>query len=170
MYVIFGNSKSIISYGIRVVTWSRWSHCGIVGLDEFGNPVVYESVEFKGVIVTPLTDFIKRYDKIRVGHIDAYVDWGFIYSQLNKKYDYIALVGYLFKANWHNPNRWFCSEFTAKAAIRYSDNKSFFRCDRVQRISPEMVWCVAQTVELEECLSQLESEVHGVKCRMCMPE
>lgn len=163
MFVVFGSARAPISLTIRTLTWSRWSHCGILGLNEEGEPTVFESVEFKGVITTPLDEFMARYDRFEIGHIDAMVDWEFVYSQLGFKYDYLALLGYLFKQDWHDPLAWFCSEFTAKAARRISDGKPFFKCNRVQRISPESVWRVTLTVGLQECLSQLESDLRGEK-------
>ena len=55
--VIFGKNHLPFSWLIRIFTWSRWSHCGIVVGD-----MVFEATATKGVVVTPLTNFIERYN------------------------------------------------------------------------------------------------------------
>ncbi len=45
--VIFGRNNLPFSWLIRIVTWSRWSHCGIVINDK-----VFEARVFKGVKIS----------------------------------------------------------------------------------------------------------------------
>lgn len=56
MKVIFARNNKPISLLIRLVTWSRWSHCAVVD----GNFVI-EARGGCGVVITPLTEFKKRY-------------------------------------------------------------------------------------------------------------
>lgn len=136
MKVIFARNKKPISLLIRLVTWSRWSHCGVVDGD-----FVIEAKGGSGVVCTPLNEFKARYTDY------AFADMPVIDSErealnravreVGKKYDLKALFGILFRTGWECGDSWFCSEHVAHAS-------GIFRSERVSRITPEMVWSVTK--------------------------
>jgi hypothetical protein len=53
--------------------------------------------------------------------------YGFLRKQINKPYDYAALVGFLFERNWCDwAEKWYCSELTV-AAIKQG-GRPLFNC------------------------------------------
>lgn len=131
MKVIFGRNNLPFSWLIRAFTWSRWSHCGILDGD-----MVIEATATHGVVVTPLHEFIKRYNRYSIADM-LVADEGQAlrraYAQVGKCYDFSAIFGILFRSGWNNDDAWFCSELVAHAADTY-------RADRVSRITPETIW------------------------------
>lgn len=130
--VIFGRNHLPFSWLIRIFTWSRWSHCGIV----VGN-MVFEATATKGVVITPIDDFIKRYNDhafADVVVIDSVADaYDRLAVEVGKPYDFSAVFGILFRTGWDDNSKWFCSELVAKVVGTY-------RTDSLSRITPEMIW------------------------------
>lgn len=131
MKLIFVRNNKPFSWLIRVFTWSRWSHVGIVDGDN-----VIEATATHGVVITPLHDFVARYNDhsfadVVVEYEEAALERA--YCEVGKKYDFTAIVGILFRSGWNDDDSWFCSELVAHAAGTY-------RADRVGRITPEMIW------------------------------
>ncbi len=131
MKLIFGRNNLPFSWLIRIFTWSRWSHVGIVVGDK-----VIEATALHGVVMTPIADFIKRYNDHSYATMLTENDGDAEFRALlevGKKYDFSAIFGILFRSGWNQDNAWFCSELVAHAAGTY-------RKDRVSRITPEMIW------------------------------
>ena len=134
--VIFARNKKPISLLIRLVTWSRWSHCAYVD----GNMVI-EAKGGCGVVITPLNVFLSRYTDY------AFADLPVIdspesardraMSELGKPYDLKALFGIMLRTGWECSDSWFCSEHLAHTS-------GIFRAERVSRITPEMIWSVTK--------------------------
>ncbi len=131
MKLIFGRNNLPFSWLIRIFTWSRWSHVGIVVNDK-----VIEATALHGVVMTPIADFIKRYNDHSYATMltenDADAEFRAL-LEVGKKYDFSAIFGILFRSGWNQDDAWFCSELAAHAAGTY-------RKDRVSRITPEMIW------------------------------
>jgi len=131
MKLIFGRNNKPFSWLIRVFTWSRWSHVGIVDGDQ-----VIEATAAHGVVVTPLADFIARYNDHSFADLlveSERLSLERAYLQLGRKYDFSAIFGILFRTGWDQSDSWFCSELVAYCADTY-------RADRIGRITPEMIW------------------------------
>jgi uncharacterized protein YycO len=130
--VIFGKNHLPFSWLIRIFTWSRWSHCGIVVGD-----MVFEATATKGVVITPINDFIKRYNDHAFANVivrDSVADaYDRLAGEVGKKYDFSAIFGILFRTGWNANNKWFCSELVAYVVGTYRDNN-------LGRITPEMIW------------------------------
>jgi hypothetical protein len=134
--VIFARNKKPISLLIRLVTWSRWSHCAVLD-GEF----VIEAKGGCGVVITPLNVFLDRYTDY------AFADLPVADSpsnaieraraELGAPYDLKALFGILFRTGWECDSSWFCSEHLAHTS-------GIFRAERVSRITPEMIWSVSK--------------------------
>ena len=57
----------------------------------------------------------EEYYKIEVTETQHDTILIFLKSQLGKKYDIIALIGNMFRRNWQQTDKWFCSELVAAA-------------------------------------------------------
>ncbi|WP_116964275.1 hypothetical protein [Fastidiosibacter lacustris] len=112
IYIYFGYSYRAISYGIRWVTRSHFSHVEVQIDGE-----CYSSSGSLGV-------YKRSYEKLRKSQ-DVLETWvtqindqqkaaliDFLIRQWGKKYDYISALGLgLWRRNWLNDhNKWFCSE------------------------------------------------------------
>lgn len=150
MPTVFAKGKNIASYGIRVVTWSRFSHCGALHYGDLWHDGVFysgikviESVAFKGVVVTPWDEFLIRYgaDRISFGLLPCLFSLQLSYEeliqQLGKRYDYSMNAGVFFRTGWDKSDAWSCSELLAHCS-------GIYRQDRVSRITPENIFMNSQ--------------------------
>lgn len=130
--IIFAKGRKPISYAIRLLTWSRWSHVAVLDGD-----MVIEAAGGVGVTVTPLNDFLARYTDTEIASIPCDSlerAYGRLHAQVGKPYDLWALFGILFRVGrWSNPDKWFCSELIAHAS-------GLWRSNRNNRVSPEDIY------------------------------
>lgn len=143
--ILFAEGRKIFSRLIKAVTWSRFSHVGMI--DETGE-YVYEAEAFMGVVKTPINEFVERYNG-RVVREDYNCDnpknaFAFMESQLGKSYDYSAIFGILFKTDIDKENAWFCSELVVRSIEE--GGTSYFRPDYESRITPEDLWKVNPSI------------------------
>lgn len=115
MKVIFTRNYWPASIAIRVLTASRWHHCGIVD-----GQYVIEASAWHGVRRIPIGDFKCRgqwaiYEVPLQSESEA-LDW--VSQQLEKPYDWLGVFGLMLSHNWHKENRWYCSELVAAAAAK----------------------------------------------------
>jgi hypothetical protein len=88
----------------------QWSHCaGILATGEH----VIEALAFKGVVVTPLEDVVRRSSAWTI--VDREVPnkakgdaWA--QSTVGAGYDYFGALGVPINRDWQDPAVWFCSE------------------------------------------------------------
>lgn len=133
--VIYGRNNLPFSWAIRLFTWSRWSHCGII--DGTGVNVI-EATARRGVIVTPLAEFKRRYKKWSVAELPTINDAQSLARQeIGKPYDWSAIFGLALRTGWDKPDAWFCSELIAHCV-------GLFRADRTGRITPEDLWKISK--------------------------
>lgn len=139
--ILFAEGHKPFSRLIMYVTWSRFSHVGMI--DSSGE-YVYEAEAFMGVVKTPISDFINRYKGrvVRVSYKCPRPEkaFAFIDEQLGKKYDYRGIFGFIFRTSWQSKNSWFCSELLSKALEE--GGNPLFREDYDSRITPEDLWKV----------------------------
>ena len=62
---------------------------------------------------------------------------GWATSQVGKPYDWVAILAFLPRTNWHDPGKWFCSELVAEA---FKLKDSAIVDNRAYRITPQMVY------------------------------
>lgn len=112
--IVFSRSVSAFSYGVRFMTWSDWSHCGILTAE---NTVVESAFKLGGVVETPFGLFAERvgeYVIVEMPCRDAQAIIDMARSQLGKKYDWTGLVGIaIHSRNWQEEDSWWCSELIA---------------------------------------------------------
>ena len=134
MIIILGRSKSLGSLAIRLFTWSRWSHCGIV----FDNVVYESSADLGGVVVGSLDYFKKRYPKHLIIEIpSAPGQEQRAISQLSKKYDWGGIFKFVFRGNWSESDKWTCSEYAAYVS-------GIFNPKYNDRITPQHLLMIAK--------------------------
>lgn len=134
--VIFGRNHKVGSLLIRLVCRSRWSHVGIV----INGTHVLESIAFKGVVITPIEEFKKRYSSIEEAEMPAINKKLAILkamTEVGKNYDYYALLGILLRTKWGSANKWFCSELVAHCSGLYKQA-------RIGRTHLEHIWMVCK--------------------------
>jgi uncharacterized protein YycO len=136
--VIFTRSRNLGSFFIRLFTWSTWSHVGIVD-----GEYVIEAVWPK-VRRVRIDKFLEgksnwRIDQFACANKQAIIDAA--KSQLGKPYDIGAVIGFLFRSNWQDDDKWFCSEILAWAFDK--GGTPLFRPKRLRRVRPEHLWMIA---------------------------
>ena len=129
--LIVGKGSNPFSHLIKLVTWSKWSHIGLIA----GN-YVYEAVALKGVVKTPLSEFKDRYKgkweiiEVEVDDVNA------VYTRakelLGCGYDYFGVFGFLVRLNLSASKRYQCAEFIA-ACLDIDEYKCY-------KATPQGIW------------------------------
>lgn len=140
--VVFTRSHNIGSLLIRLMTWSTWSHIAIVDGDE-----VIEAV-YPKVRRVPLAVFLKGKSKVHYDLLPCQDAEGIVSaanSQVGKRYDIGAIFGIFFRRDWHDHDKWFCSELIGWAF--WMGGTPIFRNRRLRRVTPEHLWMVAPVTQ-----------------------
>lgn len=106
--VRFSQTDGFSSKIIRWFTRSQWSHVDLVMPD--GS--LLGALPFKGVVQRK-EDKNKGETKtlyVRVPDEMANLVFNFAEEQLGKKYDWIAIYGFVGRHDWQREGKWFCSE------------------------------------------------------------
>jgi len=139
----FSTEPGIESRLIRWFTWSDWSHVDFV----LANGKFLGARLDGGVRIRPhdyLTPSKYRYAYVEVA--DPRKVYGWATSQIGKKYDWRAIVGFLPRASWQDPGRWFCSELFAAAF----EKKERPIVDRLaSRITPQTAYESVRVVKID---------------------
>lgn len=135
MKLLFCTSRKPLAFLIRAVTWSQFSHVAIIDGDE-----VIEAA-WPRVRRSKLLDVLKTHPVYRIAHFNTPDDVAVLdaaRSQIGKPYDATALIGLLFRRDWQESDRWFCSELVAWAF----DKAGFplFRPETLHRVTPQHLW------------------------------
>lgn len=126
---------NIISFLIRLVTWSKYSHCVIIEDDEW---VIDSTFSHGGVCRRSRKDVeieypVKKYAEYTVPDEKAAMD--FVRSQIGKPYDKGVFLSVLLHRNWESSSAWFCNELLEAAII--AGGRIRFR-DGLNRITPDI--------------------------------
>jgi hypothetical protein len=139
-------AHSFISKLIRLFSMGRVNHISV----EY-NGVVYEAVEGRGVIETPVTKWdsstvVESYT-IKIKNKDAERNLRkFIKEQKGKKYDYLGVLSFIWVFLSPKKGKWFCSELGAVAIYK----ALFLPVGEVdnQRISPHVCMMIARIASI----------------------
>lgn len=141
--LIYSKSKLPLSPLIQMVTWSEWSHVGIL----VGDTVIESTWSHGGVKETPLDVFLERSSDWIVKEYQCHSRQAIIdaaRTQIGKPYDKTGLVGILMRdRNWQEDDSWFCSELIAWAFA--AGGTPLFMLEDGYRITPQniyMLWSV----------------------------
>lgn len=130
MRVVFSRPKTLTSWLIRLLTFSKWSHVALVD-----GALVYEA-RYPKVQVTPLAEFLKRNRDFEYRTIEG--DPRLIRAEVGKPYDWLAVLAMLNPwREWNTDDKWFCSELVAHATGTFSD---------VGRVTPQMLYLISRPV------------------------
>jgi len=134
--VLYSTTKSPFSWAVRLLTWSRWSHVGIIS----GGHVI-EAHALHGVVKTPIHEAIESADQYLVELVPCSNPAGVLAAatrQIGKSYDWLALFGFLFRRDWQAIDKWFCSELVAWSF--QAAGCPLFRAERLRRVTPEHLY------------------------------
>jgi hypothetical protein len=111
--IIFTHSKHWVSRAIKIITGCKWTHVGIVDGD-----YILESRGGKGVVRTPMKSFLRHYnDDILFRKLP--IDMELARSKIGCGFDEKGMFAVLFRANWQDPDLYFCSEYVAEVTDRF---------------------------------------------------
>lgn len=141
--LLFSTTNSPFSWLIRLLTWSRWSHVSIIDGDE-----IIQAHALQGVVAASYQEAIEAASACEMVRIPC-PDPGRVIaaarSQIGKGYDWAALFGFLFRRDWQDDAKWFCSELVA-----WSFQQAgclLFRPDRIRRVTPEHIFMLPPAAE-----------------------
>lgn len=110
----FSRRTNLPSFVTRFLTGgARWSHCAIVD----GGHMI-EALMLKGVVSTPAGQWASKYpsyDLVQIECPNPDAALTFARDQIGKGYDYLGAIGVPWRAPWHDPRRWYCSELLEAA-------------------------------------------------------
>lgn len=134
MRLIFGAANTPGSWLIRLFTFSRYSHVGIV----YGDEVI--EAHFPRVRSISLGEFKTHYPKWETAKLpckDEYLAEQWLRTRIGNLYDLGGLIGIVFQREWQSNNRDFCSEMPILAARH--GGTDYVRSDSVHRVTPELL-------------------------------
>lgn len=144
--IIFASDSGWVSYSIRRITWSRYSHCAIVDGDYIieaqGRSALSvilvvlglrkNSTKLGGVVRTHIDDFKKNYSEIRYAYIDGDIDLARDMVG-NTAYDSLGLIGL-----WIN-RRIDCSKCMTCSKLIWVSCPTVFRKSFANRATPQRI-------------------------------
>lgn len=128
----FITQHSPISWGIRMFTWSDFSHVELV------LPEGYLGADEDGVKIRPF-NYCKP-SRCVIGTVGCSADVSqkvieFAKSQIGKPYDYTSIIGFIMHRDWRERDSWFCSELVA-ASFEEGDYP-LLDTEHMNRITPQ---------------------------------
>lgn len=140
MKLIFGAAPTPGSLLIRGLTFSRWSHVGIV----FGDEVI--EAHWPRVASRSLDEFKAHYPSWDVTSLPCANEAAaerFVREQLGKLYDLGGLIAIPFQQrDWQAPSRWFCSELPPAAAA--IGGTPYFLDAEQHRVTPGQLYAITR--------------------------
>ena len=145
LYLAFSyNNKSIISWLVKVFTWSKYSHVALV---DPKTTWAIEADNTHGVQYRLLSSFFKFSppEIRRIRHKNPEGVIAAAKSQIGKRYDYGFVFGWFFRRKWQDQEKWACSELIAWAAEKAG--QPIFVHERMNRIVPEHLFMVSDKTD-----------------------
>lgn len=143
--LVFTRSHTVGAVGIRVATWSQWSHVGVTqaGL------VVDATMKHGGVRLRALDQLIEESSEFAYARLPlAYDDrrhldiWEAACSQVGQPYDWTGVLGLGLHREWGDTSAWWCSELAAWACEQ--GGVALFRPGALRRVTPQHLWMVTR--------------------------
>ncbi len=110
MKLLFTRSNGFVSRIIRWVTWHNWSHVALTD-----GTTVWECAHRVGCVQLPYQNWISQHSGDEVFEVEIEVDEvavkGRADSRVGAAYDYLGLLGYLFRHDTDSSSRLSCSEY-----------------------------------------------------------
>ncbi len=131
MKLILCTHSGFGAWFLRLVMWSRWSHAAILD----GGTVTDTTFWQGGVKQTQADEFFKHYTtyELRDIAVDEPAARAWLLQQVGKGYDVSALLSWVFRRDWQEDDRWFCSELAEAVITKFGTPR--FR-ESVSRVTP----------------------------------
>lgn len=113
--VLMFSGNNPYDLAIKYITWSHYSHCGIVI-----NGYYYDAKPSKGVEKLSVNDIPRDYDLFGVTVTDLQYEkiQLFLDAQVGKPYDFIGIARFILRTPpSQNHNEWFCSSLIFAAFL-----------------------------------------------------
>lgn len=121
---------------IRTITWSEWSHVEIV----LPNRMLIGANAPDGISINSIDHRLEKSSAAAYMTVECNADNAILwsYSQLNKPYDWLGVIGLGINRDWQEDDAWFCSEFVGKALMvgGYSPYDGYV----IRRLTPQHLW------------------------------
>lgn len=146
IYYQFSTTKGIDSWFIRWFTWSKYSHVDLVMEDgKLLGARLTSDQSFtgrSGVQIRPpnyenFSNTLCVYLEVSDSQYDQF--WKIALGEAEKKYDWGAILGFVFKKDWRCIDRWFCSEYALWVATQAGIK--LLNLDPINRCSPGLLLC-----------------------------
>lgn len=133
--VIWGAFSQRVRVPPGLAMGALWHHCGVL---DYERKVVIEALMFRGVVPTPLDEWIDRYPRVAFRKFEvpeAERGLAFARRQVGKGYDYKGAAGVPFRADWQDDERWYCHELL-EAALKQAGARRWY-CDHCPKTPTE---------------------------------
>lgn len=138
--LVFMRRPGISSPVIRAMTWSPWSHVGLMRHgDVLESTFTHGGVTLRSACAS-LAGATTR--KAVIPGVDLDAVWNSCLKQLGKPYDWTAIVGIGLHRDWAQQDRWFCSELVAWGLV--DSGQAIFQPGATRRVTPEHMWMVSK--------------------------
>jgi uncharacterized protein YycO len=126
--VIFADNNKPASLLIKLFTLSWWSHCAILDGD-----FVIDATLASGVRRIPYREWEEHYTyheavNFPCANKDKAIE--FARAQVGKSYDWLGILSFIFRKNYEDTSKWFCSELVAEAS-------GIFKTNLIYTLSPQ---------------------------------
>ena len=136
MKILFCRSNTFVSWAIRLLTWSEFSHVVLVTPTGTCIEATWPRVhEVTRDFVNGDNDVVVEVELPCLDPVEA--TW-WARGQIGKPYDWRALLGFLIHRDWTEGQHWFCSELVAAAFEE--GGMPLFRAQVLSRVTPQAVW------------------------------
>lgn len=139
LHTFFCRAHNPGSLLIRGITWSTWSHCGLVTPEG----TVIDARAFHGVTERPLQDLLDYASEIAFRDIDVpdpAAGYAFGRAQIGKAYDYLGVAGIGIHREWYDPSKWWCSELLEEAVYMAGRQRLV---NQPRRVTPQLSYMMA---------------------------
>lgn len=109
----FSATRGPLSRLIRFFTWSEFSHVDVVLSSDFLLGAQWDGVKVRPPDYQAFSKTV-RYTITLNAEVEQEV-MAFLYAQLGKPYDKVAIFSFPFRKDWQDDGKWFCSELVAAA-------------------------------------------------------
>ena len=149
MISLYARSNTLISWAIRLFTWSPYSHVAVLEPSgKWVNEARYPKcrrvrlqsfLRDNSVVVSKAKpcsrpDLAIQWFREQTGYDPKYPN---VESE-GLPYDTLGIFGFLFHRNWTSPDKWFCSE--AETMCYMKGHHESYDADEVNRITPFLSW------------------------------
>lgn len=137
--------NSPVSRVIRYMTRGTYSHVALV----YGDEAIESSggSRPRGVRLVPTAAVVRRPNCVlrRIPHPRPRAVFNAARTQLGKPYDYLYLLGWIFRRKWQDPRMWVCHELIVWAAAQAG--RPIIDMERIKWLTVDHLYLISESVE-----------------------